>query len=183
MWTGVWGTPGTLQAGEQDIPCCRSEGLIWLAFTTPEINTIQAPDWTNQLLGVVPLHAALAGPEDGYLIVETQLDTDLRAIPGPGDALAAHTRRALVLTCQSSPGRSPENIHYRYFAPQYGNPEDTATGSAMRVLSAYWQDRGLGPELTALQCSPAGGWLHSRFRNNRTWVGGRVAAVTGDSEA
>ncbi len=70
--------------------------------------------------------------------------------------------------------RCGENIQYRYFAPQFGVPEDSATGSAMRVLAAYWQQRGYGDEQRALQRSAAGGWLLSRVEGERTWIGGHV---------
>jgi hypothetical protein len=45
----------------------------------------------------------------------------------------------------------------------------------MRVLALYWQQRGLGDELQALQRSPEGGLLWSRVREQTTWVGGRVS--------
>ena len=44
----------------------------------------------------------------------------------------------------------------------------------MRVLSTYWNNRGLGKQLRALQSSTDGGELCSRIHGDLTWIGGRV---------
>ena len=86
------------------------------------------------------------------------------------------SQRSLIVARRVSAHTSlrGENIQYRYFAPQHGVPEDIATGSAMRVVAAYWQSRGVGDNLMALQRSADGGWLQSRIKDGRTWIGGRV---------
>jgi predicted PhzF superfamily epimerase YddE/YHI9 len=105
-------------------------------------------------------------------------------IPVPDTSLGIYTRRALIVTCAVSKDLAlqGENIHLRYFAPQYGIAEDAATGSAMRVLAGYWQQRGLGDELQALQRSPEGGLLWSRVQNQTTWVGGYVSFTAAVAE-
>jgi predicted PhzF superfamily epimerase YddE/YHI9 len=164
-----------LLAGELEVPCTEEQGINWLAFPTLATAPADVPEWAEELLGQRPLRAARAGPENGYLILETATDSDLHQATSPGAALAAHTPRALILTCRMTNSVNGEHIHYRYFAPQYGTDEDIATGSAMRVLAAYWGTRGLGPRLSALQCSREGGWLRSRAEGETTWVGGHVA--------
>ena len=54
---------------------------------------------------------------------------------------------------------------------------DPATGSAMRVLASYWQQRGLDHALTALQRSAEGGLLFSRIEGGITWIGGNVSTM------
>jgi predicted PhzF superfamily epimerase YddE/YHI9 len=66
-------------------------------------------------------------------------------------------------------------IQLRYFAPQYGVPEDTATGSALRVLAEYWSPRFT--RLTAEQCSPAGGLLLAQWTPDHIDVGGRCSML------
>lgn len=167
-----------LLAGEQEIPCNAQQSINWLAFPTFAIEAVDVPGWAEDILGLRPQRAAVAGPEDGYLVLETAANNNLPEASPPGDALATYTRRALILTCRTTASASGEDIHYRYFAPQYGTAEDIATGSAMRVLAAYWNTRGAGAALSALQCSAEGGWLLSRLEGDLTWIGGHVEPQT-----
>jgi hypothetical protein len=162
--------------GETEVATGHRDGLDWIGFPTIEIAPSDIPQWAAVLVNAEPACAATAGAGDGYRVLEMPADCDIAMLPSPGDELAAHTRRSLILTRQVNPATSlqGETIQYRYFAPQYGSAEDTATGSAMRVLAAYWQRRGAGNALRALQRSAQGGWLLSRIDGDRTWVGGRV---------
>ena len=175
LWQQQWGEPGVLVAGAQEVPCNVEQGINWLAFPTLATEPLDVPGWAEDTLGLRPQRAAIAGPDDGYLILEATAGASLQEANPPGDALATHTRRALILTCRTANSSSGEDIHYRYFAPQYGSAEDIATGSAMRVLAPYWNARGQGPELSALQCSAEGGWLYSHLEGGITWIGGHVA--------
>jgi predicted PhzF superfamily epimerase YddE/YHI9 len=159
-----------------EVHCEQHGGFYWLALPTIETHEIPVPDWASTLLGAAPEYAAEAGPADGYLVLAMEADCDIASLAAPGDALATHTGRSLIVTRRVSAETSlcGETIQYRYFAPQHGVPEDTATGSAMRVVAAYWQARGAGSELQALQRSAGGGWLQSRVENDRTWIGGRI---------
>ena len=96
---------------------------------------------------------------------------ELTSLPVPDASLAADSQRSLIVTRRVSAETSllGEAIQYRYFAPQHGVPEDSATGSA-----SYWQQHSAGDELLALQRSKQGGWLASRIDRDRTWIGGRV---------
>ncbi|MDX1735384.1 MAG: PhzF family phenazine biosynthesis protein, partial [Halioglobus sp.] len=171
-----WQGAGTLSMGRTAIPCRFDADTIWLGFPAMAVQPCPVPTWANELLGTAPNGCALAGGDSGYLVLEMAPGTALESLPRPGDALAQHTTRALVITCRASgdAARARENIRLRYFAPQYGVAEDAATGSAMRVLAPYWQQAGLGPTLTALQSSAQGGLLHSRVAEGTTWIGGRV---------
>ena len=92
--------------------------------------------------------------------------------------LGKFTRRALIATCESHFSHDLAKIESRYFAPQYGVPEDPATGSAMRVLALYWQQQGLGPQLSNYQRSASGGLLFSEIANaNHVDIGGRIVPM------
>jgi predicted PhzF superfamily epimerase YddE/YHI9 len=175
-WQGRWASEGVLVMGSVEVRCAKWGGIDWVSFPTLTILECAIPDWAAHLVGAMPEHAAEAGPADGYLVLAVPSERDIATLPAPGDALEAHTRRSLIVTRQVSAKTSVcgETVQFRYFAPQHGVPEDTATGSAMRVVAAYWQSRGAGDELRALQCSADGGWLQSRLKDDRTWIGGRV---------
>ena len=178
LWIAGWGGTGLLNTGSAQVACQTREGYTWLGFATAQPVECETAGWMRDLLGTRPTACAEVGGADDYLVVQLPRDSQLRDISRPDTVLGSYTRRALVVTCSvSEPARQcAEHIHFRYFAPQYGVPEDTATGSAMRVLASYWQRCGLGPQLVALQCSPQGGLLHSHIRDGLTWVGGRVMA-------
>lgn len=150
----------------------RSEGIAWVGLPPLDTAPCAAPDWLSALFPSPPLRCAHAGGSDGYLVLEWPAGTDLRALPAPGPQLRAHTRRALIATSPAR-GQRGVDLQLRYFAPQYDSAEDSATGSAMRVLAGYWQAR-CGDALKAWQCSPDGGLLLSRMDAGRCWIGGRV---------
>jgi predicted PhzF superfamily epimerase YddE/YHI9 len=175
-WRDQWGSPGVLEMNGNEVHCANQDDVEWLSFPSLETRDCEVPQWAAQLLGQAPANAAEAGPADGYLILEMPQGCDPASLQAPGEALKAETGRSLIVTRRTSAADSfcSEDIQYRYFAPQHGVPEDTATGSAMRVLAAYWLQRGAGSKLKALQRSADGGWLTSRIDNGRTWIGGRV---------
>ena len=154
----------------------HESGVGWIASDTLSLAAVAVPAWAGLLGDDRPVACAEAGDDRGYLVLEWPQDTDLTRLAPPGVELEQHTLRALVATCRVSPtqARAGEDIHLRYFAPQYGVREDMATGSAMRVLAGYWHARGLGDRLQGLQRSERGGWLYSRLQGDRVWVGGIV---------
>ena len=178
VWLNTGSSHESLEMNGITVRFESQQGISWLAFPSIEVKAVALPDWVNALLGATPEQAATAGPENGYLIVEMAADCDLAALPAPGDALTERSTRSLIVTRRATGDDSlqGETIQFRYFAPQFGVPEDTATGSAMRVLASYWRYRGEGDEQKALQRSTGGGWLESRIEGERTWIGGHVIA-------
>jgi predicted PhzF superfamily epimerase YddE/YHI9 len=59
-------------------------------------------------------------------------------------------------------------------APQYGNDEDAATGSACAVLADYWQRRSGAGQWRMLQLSRAGALFHARIGREGVSIGARV---------
>ena len=176
VWQSYWNSPCVLEMNGMKAHCDNREGIGWVSLPTLQTRHCAVPDWAAGLLGGTPVHAALAGSEDGYLVLAMPGDCDLATLTAPAEQLECHTRRSLIVTRRVSAQISlrGETIQYRYFAPQHGVPEDTATGSAMRVLAAYWQQRSGDKRLLALQRSSGGGWLQSRIDNAHTWIGGHV---------
>jgi len=174
VWMERWGGNGHLIMSGTQVDCRKQGQLTWLGFPPAIIEEQSCPGWITALLGVSVSGCATIGGEDGYLIVQLSQDSDLSLLSAPDAGMAKMTRRALIVTCEATrlDKAYDEDIHFRYFAPQYGEPEDSATGSAMRLLASYWYNRGLGRHLRALQRSARGGLLASTLAEGTTWVGG-----------
>lgn len=153
------------------------DDLAWIGLPPIVTKPCRVPVWVREFFPEVPWRAALAGGDDGYLVLEWPAGFDLRSLPVPDYGLRRRTGRSLIATSMDRANPAID-VQLRYFAPQHGVPEDTATGSAMRVLATYWRNRELADGLRAFQCSPQGGELRSRIRNDLTWIGGRVLAAT-----
>lgn len=182
-WRDHWTDQGELLMNGSFIACEFRGSDIWLGFSRIDTEPCAVPDWATGLFGSSPTAAAQAGAENGYLIIAWPDNSDLSALVSPGATLAARTMRAVIVTCAVTAEQATfgESIRYRYFAPQHGVDEDSATGSAMRILAAYWQATGLGDALCAWQQSPRGGWLHSQLANGQVWIGGRVSEAGADT--
>ena len=151
-----------------NVACHLAGGKIWLGFEALESQPSEVPQWCKRYFESEPM---VAGPDNAYLILQWPAAFQLPSLPVPPAILARETQRMLVTSCTAGPEGvlAGEDIHCRYFAPQYGVTEDLATGSAMRVLAHYWQHRDLGSVLTAYQNSKAGGLLFSRIQAGTVW--------------
>lgn len=175
--------PGQLSMNGLPVAFHAEDDLAWIGLPRIDCEACAVPHWIREYFPRQPWRAAIAGGDSGYLILEWPAGFDLAALPVPGYALRHRTQRAVIVTCidESDPA---VDVQLRYFAPQHGVPEDTATGSAMRVLATYWMNRELNDGLRAYQCSHFGGELRSRIRGDLTWVGGRVICTSvGDGHA
>ncbi len=164
--------PLHLAMGRSIVPCRTGSGMLWLSFARLRGHSVRVPGWSEAVFGSRPRRAATVGSDQGYLVLEWPRSFPLETLPIPSPELSRYTSRA-VIVCSRSDGR-PGAIRFRYFAPQYGVAEDAATGSAMRVLMDYWQQRYQVVSIEAFQCSPAGGIMSARVDADRIAVGGRV---------
>ena len=159
------------------VPSWREQTLTWLRFSRMPTQASTVPEWVVQLFPgqLQPLAAAICGDERGYLVLQWPDDFNLKMLAPRLGVLSQFSRRAMICTA-AQPAAGLCDIQLRYFAPQYGVDEDTATGSAMRILADYWSSRFT--RLTARQCSPLGGLLFARSEAAHVEVGGRcVSAV------
>ena len=118
--------------------------------------------WFN----VPPMASAQAGGGHGYWILRWPDGFDLRFLRPDLRAISL-TRRAVIATARARQNQ----VTLRYFAPQYGNPEDSVTGSACVVLADYWQQ----PQLTLRQCSPRGGLVEAQLESHSIAISGAVS--------
>jgi len=153
------------------------DDMAWVGLPRIDCEACSTPSWVRDFFPELPWRAAIAGGDNGYLILEWPAGFDLTTLPVPGYGLRRRTQRSVIATAVDHDNPAFD-VQLRYFAPQHGVPEDTATGSAMRVLATYWMNRELNDGLHAYQCSAFGGELRSRIRGELTWVGGRVLCAT-----
>lgn len=103
----------------------------------------------------LPMACYTAGHEQDYIIAVLEDEAQVAQFQPDLNALKRDCARALIIT---APSCSPVyDFVLRYFAPQYGVPEDSATGSANAVLAPYWAHRLGRNELRSRQVSAQGG--------------------------
>lgn len=146
--------------------------MTWLSFDTLTTHRCPLPNWIDQVFPgqEVPIAAATAGGEQGYLVLQWPDAFSLSQLSQALALVTEYTQRALICTA-AQPDQGDGAIELRYFAPQHGVIEDLATGSAMRVLSHFWSSRF--QQLTAWQCSAAGAELFANFKGQHIEIGGR----------
>ncbi len=75
--------------------------------------------------------------EDGYLIIELNCEREVKDFILTQTIISIINKRALIITAKSQ--SKDYDIVFRYFAPFYGELEDSATGSAGSLLMPFWQ--------------------------------------------
>ena len=174
FWRDSNASVNTLHMGNSRFEVDSEGDTFWVAMPLASLQEGNTHRWMIDRLGKAPVRVEASGPDQGYLVLEyTDLDT-LMSLTAPDGDLTKHTQRAIITTCLLDTTSTQTNIALRYFAPQYGNPEDSATGSALRVLAAYWRKHCGAETLCAYQCSPRGGLLLSRLDDKQVWIGGLV---------
>lgn len=88
----------------------------------------------------------------------------------PNFAAIAGLNAAVIVT---APGSDCDFVS-RYFAPNFGIPEDPVTGSIHCALIPYWSDRLQKQRLHARQLSTRGGVLFCENRDDRVGIGGNA---------
>lgn len=124
-------------------------------------NRVERNFWVKAL-GAAPEKLTFWGREKEYLIAEFSTPEIVKTLNPDFAALAKTLRASLIVTAKCE-ARAKEHYVMRYFAPQYGNPEDSATGSANFLLVQYWWPRLQQPWLICRQASKAGGYFIGRL--------------------
>ncbi len=106
-----------------------------------------------------PEHIILCGSDTDYSIFVYRDPEALMSLQANFSHIQKTTQRALIATAPSP--HDDGDYALRYFAPQWGNNEDAATGSANAILGPYWGKRLGLTELHSYQLSAAGGefWI------------------------
>ncbi len=114
--------------------------------------------------------------QNGYIIVELNDELSVKQFTLNAAIIDAIQQRALIITAKSE--HTEFDIIFRYFAPQYGPPEDSATGSAASVLWPFWNRQNLKniykDTLHCYQASQNGGIIKITGSQHRICIHGRV---------
>ncbi len=150
-----------------------TDGALQLNF--PSIPTEEEIDASEiaKIIGCKPRHCYSA-PK---ILAVLESEQEVRNAKPDLDALCALGREGLLIT---APGEDCDFVS-RFFAPQYGIPEDPVTGSAHCILTPYWSERLGKTELLARQVSARGGELLCEYQGERTLISGTaVLFLKGD---
>lgn len=137
-----------------------------VALSLPRLlSSVRAvPNWLNKSISfnseyLVPDDSAVSDKDDGYILFEfgpllkldvfSALQLDLKQV-------CDNTKRAVVLMQFE---QEKQHLYIRYFAPQYGVAEDSATGSVMRFVADYIEKKYQCSRFDVSQCSIQGGFM------------------------
>lgn len=177
------------RCGSGNLACAFALNLVHDTATERQLNTVSGPVTLfagKDLYGYQVLHSTpyiptasiqlnncfevtaeqtiLCGNETDYALLVYRREEDLKSLKPNYKEICQSTERALIAT---APSDHPD-YHYalRYFAPQWGNKEDAATGSAHVVAAPYWGKRLGLTELHSHQASREGGefWVNLNHR-------------------
>jgi predicted PhzF superfamily epimerase YddE/YHI9 len=147
---------------------------IVLSYSSPTPVACAVPDFAEACLGAAPVAAAEVGAPTDYLILELDSVQTVQDLQPDFAAINVATERALIVTAAKMHTEMPGCVVFRYFAPQYGTPEDAATGSAAAQLAAYWLPRLNTQYCNAQQLSPQGAWMQLHQQGDTVELGARV---------
>ncbi|MEE8399853.1 MAG: PhzF family phenazine biosynthesis protein [Desulfobacterales bacterium] len=129
------------------VPCDTPEGII-KAFGMEPVECLKAEDYVVVFEGERDIESA--DPDFAQL-----MKLDLRGV---------------IITATSS----RYDFVARFFAPQYGIPEDPVTGSAYTQLAPYWASK-IGPKrFSVRQMSARGGELTCEVAGDRVLISGKA---------
>jgi predicted PhzF superfamily epimerase YddE/YHI9 len=139
-------------------------GVIALLYSRPNVEECPLPDFAAAVLGAPSTAAAVAGGSAGYLLLVVADAAIVQRVQPDLQRLALSTECALIITAFNA---AEATCWFRYFAPQYGTPEDTATGSAAVQLAAFWQSYRQVDDIVLRQLSAGGALLATACRGDQ----------------
>lgn len=138
------------------------------------------PSWTHKAMTfgggyLLPSQAAISDKLDGYLLLEFNPNLSLDVFSGlllDLNMVCESTKRAVVIIQFDEKNR---HLYTRYFAPQYGVKEDSATGSVMRFVADYIMQTYNIAEFQVNQCSKEGGFMNINCRDKGVVITANVS--------
>ena len=144
----------------------REEDRLRMDFPARPAEPIEPPAGLYEALGGAPTEVHMASD----LLVRYATEEEVRDLEPDFDALTGFASRGFIVT---APGESCDFVS-RFFAPEYGIPEDPVTGSAHCTLAPYWADRLGKTSLVARQVSRRGGTLWCEVKGERVEIAGHA---------
>jgi PhzF family phenazine biosynthesis protein len=122
----------------KDITVQQLEQRKYILYLSPiELLATTLSPAISSLFNVAVLYVMQTKTDSGYLIVSVKNKAALKHFDFDERKYSDLTQRALIVSCKSE--NSSDLIYFRYFAPQYGEKEDCATGSAAPLLAEFWE--------------------------------------------
>jgi len=107
-------------------------------------------------------------------LVEVASEREVRAYEPDLPAISSLGSRGLILTAR---GDSGYDFVSRFFAPQYGIPEDPVTGSAHCALAPHWAPKLGKSRMTGYQASKRGGEVGVELLGDRVGLFGKAVTT------
>ncbi|HET6627981.1 MAG TPA: PhzF family phenazine biosynthesis isomerase [Nocardioidaceae bacterium] len=136
----------------------RDDDRVVLDFpAVPATEVTTSPTVLAALAGAVPVWTGVtrnADPGERNILAVLESEEAVRDLSPDLQEISRLQVGGLIVTAKRRAG----GVVSRYFAPAYGIPEDSVTGSAHCTIGPYWREE-LGTSLSAEQASPRGGEL------------------------
>ena len=150
------------------VTAARRRGTLMVRFDPIELAPAELP---GELAAALPPVVRVARGLDHIVELE-----DASAVSATEPRFALIERldaRGLVVTARADGDYGPADIVSRFFSPQTGIPEDSATGSTHVELLRFWDRR----RVIGHQLSDRGGEIHARALDGGVEVGGHVTKL------
>ncbi len=170
----------TVKAGVLTVERAGDAGYVVALPSWPATESISAQDFDAlaAALGARP-EAVLARGTD-YRVAVFASAAEVRALaPDYRAIIALQTGRDLmvVATAPGAGDASGADVVSRVFVPEAGIDEDSVTGSAHAIITAYWAERFGRTSFTAFQASRRGGHVGCEVAGDRVRLTGRARNV------
>lgn len=163
---GYQGESITFETRSGDLIVQRDGDALVMDFPATLPVRCDAPAALVDGLGLEPLEVWAAGD---YMAVLDSEESVRRLKPNQ-TSLSQLDLRGVIVTAA---GNDVDFVS-RFFAPNYGIPEDPVTGSAHCILTPYWAERLGKQTLTARQVSARGGDIDCSLRGDRVLLSGHA---------
>lgn len=144
----------------------KKDELLTLDFPSQPPEDCDIPLQLSTGLGREPIECLA---NDDYLAIFESED-DIYNINPDHEALKQLELRGVIATAPSS----EFDFVVRFFAPKYGIPEDSVTGSAYTQLTPYWSGKLGKLKLNAKQVSARGGKVICELEQDRVLISGNA---------
>ncbi len=142
----------------------KNDGLLTLDFPAQPPEKCAIPKELVAGLGVSPIECYR---NEDYIAVFPSED-DVSSITTNHASLEQLDLRGVIATAPSS----TYDFVLRFFAPNFGIPEDPVTGSAQTQLTPYWTEKLGKSQLRSKQISARSGKFISELRGDRVLISG-----------
>jgi len=142
----------------------RENELITMDFPAQPPVPCETYTLLEKGLGVKPVECL----EDEDILVRVESEAVLKSIEPNHEFLKQLPLRGVIVTAKSE----KYDFVSRFFAPKYGIPEDSVTGSSFTKLTPYWANTLDKTDFKARQISERGGDVFTSLKGDRVTVAG-----------